>query len=57
MIAFIILLLFTGSDIAISAVKNGQPREGEFNFLVTLITVIIQWVLIYYICQSGILCN
>jgi hypothetical protein len=48
MIATIILLVIQILNLGITLAKNGEPKEGKYNFWARLLAVIILIVLYYY---------
>ena len=50
---FIALLMLYSADLGIIMSRNGQPREDNYNFFISLIANIIEVVLIYFAIKTG----
>ena len=48
MIATIIIIVLFATNLGIALAKHKEPKEGEYNFWMTLASVIIYIVLLYY---------
>lgn len=50
---FVALLMIYGANLGIILSKNGQPREDNYNFFISLIANVIEVVLIYFAIKTG----
>lgn len=50
---FIGLLILYAVNLGVNLTRNGEPREDEYSFFTSLITVIIETVLVYFAIKTG----
>lgn len=48
MIASIIILIIYALNLGITIAKNGEPKEGKYNFWVEMISTFIMFMLLYW---------
>lgn len=50
---FIGLLILCAMNLGINLTRHGEPREDNYNFISSLIAVLIEIVLVYFAIKTG----
>ena len=50
---FIALLMLFAMNLGINLTRHGQPRKDNYNFITSLIAVLIESVLVYFAIKTG----
>ncbi len=43
------MMIIMGANVGISLAKHGEPREGNYNFIITMISALLE----YWILKAG----